>query len=294
MRAARKLRIATCRPLPEPDVDEGLLLAALRHAGIDAVMAAWRDGGTDWRAPVPTLLRSTWDYLHAVDDFEAWIDIAAAAAPLWNPPAVLRGNLHKRYLLDLAARGVPVTPTVLLPRGDPRPLSAVAAVHGWNDVVLKPAIGAASFETHRLGPRVDGMSPVGEAAWAAADARCARLVAVRDMLVQPYLPSVEGHGERALVWIDGEFTHAVRKTPRFSDGVEQVSEALPISAEERAAGTAALAGIRSELLYARVDVAPGPDGMPVVMELELIEPSLFLQQSPVALARLVAAVVRRL
>ena len=114
------------------------------------------------------------------------------------------------------------------------------------------------------------------------------------MLVQPYLPSVEGHGERALVWIDGEFTHAVRKTPRFADGIEQVSEALPISAAEHALGTAALAGLESELLYARVDVAPGADGAPVVMELEMIEPSLFLLQSPVALARLVDAVVRRL
>ena len=291
--ARRALRIATCRPLPEPDADEELLLAALQDAGIDAVMAAWRGGGTDWREPVPTLLRSTWDYLHAVEEFGRWIDVAGAAAPLWNAPELLHGNLHKRYLLRLAERGVPVTPTVLLPRGVARPLSEVAAERGWRDVVLKPAIGAASFETHRLGPFLGGTPAPGERAWAAADALCARLVASHDMLVQPYLPSVEDHGERALVWIDGEFTHAVRKTPRFADGVEQVSEALPISAAERATGNAALAGLESGLLYARVDVAPGPDGMPVVMELELIEPSLFLAQSPAALARLVAAVARR-
>jgi hypothetical protein len=96
-----------------------------------------------------------------------------------------------------------------------------------------------------------------------------------------------------LVWIDGAFTHAVRKTPRFAGGVEQVSDALPISAEELATGTAALAGFGDELLYARVDVAPGTDGVPVVMELEMVEPSLFLLQSPQALARLVAAVARR-
>lgn len=296
MRPDAALRIATCRPLPEPDQDEDLLLAALRDAGIDAVMAGWRGGGTDWHAPVPTLLRSTWDYLHAVEDFVAWVGITAAAAPLWNPPEVLLGNLHKRYLLELAARGVPVTPTVLLPRGDDRPLSAIAAGHGWQDVVLKPAIGAASFETHRLGPGVvrSAADPAGLSAWVRADALCAQLVAERDMLVQPYLPSVEGHGERALVWIDGEFTHAVRKTPRFADGVEQVSEALPISAAERATGAAALAGLEPGLLYARVDVAPGPDGAPMVMELELIEPSLFLLQSPAALQRLVAAIVRRL
>ena len=278
----RALRIATCRPLPEPDVDEDLLLDALRGAGIDARMVAWQDTAA-WSAPVPTLVRSPWDYIHALDDFDAWIDRAAAVAPLWNPPSVLRWSLRKRYLLELEARGVPVTPTVLLPRGDPRPLSAVAAARGWDDVVVKPEVGAASFETHRL-----------RAEDPAADAVCARLVAARDVLVQPYLPSVEGHGERALVWIDGAFTHAVRKTPRFAGGVEQVSDALPISAAELATGTAALAGFGDEMLYARVDVAPGPDGLPVVMELELVEPSLFLLQSPAALERLVAGVVRRL
>ena len=277
-----QLRIATCRPLPEPDVDEDLLLEALQGAGIDARMVAWQDAAA-WSAPVPTLVRSTWDYIHALDDFDAWIDRAAAVAPLWNPPSVLRWSLRKRYLLELEARGVPVTPTVLLPRGDPRPLSAVAAARGWDDVVVKPEVGAASFETHRL--RTDDP---------AADAVCARLVAARDVLVQPYLPSVEGHGERALVWIDGAFTHAVRKTPRFAGGVEQVSDALPISTAELATGTAALAGFGDEMLYARVDVAPGPDGLPVVMELELVEPSLFLLQSPAALERLVAAVARRL
>ena len=282
MNAARRLRIATCRPLPEVDPDEELLLDAFRDAGIAAEMVAWQHPDA-WRAPTPTLVRSTWDYIHALEDFDAWIDRAAAAGPLWNPSEVLRWSLRKRYLLELEARGVPVTPTVLLPRGDARTLSAVAAERGWRDVVVKPEVGAASFETHRL-----------QAGSRESDALCARVVAERDVLVQPYLPSVEGHGERALVWIDGAFTHAVRKTPRFAGGVEQVSDALPISAAELATGTAALAGFADEMLYARVDVAPGADGVPVVMELELVETSLFLLQSPQALARLVAAVARRL
>jgi hypothetical protein len=99
------------------------------------------------------------------------------------------------------------------------------------------------------------------------------------------------------VWIDGDFTHAVRKTPRFAGGVEIVSEALPIAAAERAVGEAALAAVGAldqDLLYARVDVAPDSAGRPVVMELELVEPSLFLLQSPVALRRLVEGIDRRL
>lgn len=278
------LRIATCRPLPEPDVDEDLLLAALAERGVAARMAAWNDPDENWDAPIPTLLRSTWDYIHALPDFEAWIARAAAAAPLWNPPQVLRGNLHKRYLLELAARGVPVVPTELVAQGAGGTLAGRLAARGWHDVVVKPAVGAGSFETHRL---ADGASGAGEAL-------LARLAATRDVLIQPYQSSVEAHGERALVWIAGTFTHAVRKSPRFADGVEQVSAALPVSAAERAVGEAALAPLAAQLLYARVDVAPDAAGQPQVMELELVEPSLFLLQSPPALARLADAVVDRL
>ncbi|MBU3672358.1 MAG: hypothetical protein FGM43_07380 [Sinobacteraceae bacterium] len=277
-----RLNIATCRPLPEPDVDEDLLLEALQAVGVEARMAAW-DDAAQWREPVPTLVRSTWNYIHALDAFAGWVREVAAVAPLWNSASVLLGNLHKRYLLELAGRGVPVTPTELLTRGWSGSLSELCGRRGWHDVVVKPAVGAASFETYRF-TTLD----------AEVDAQTRVFATQRDLLVQPYLPSVEDYGERALVWIDGEFTHAVRKTPRFAGGVEVVSEAIGLTAAERSLGTAALAPFAADLLYARVDVAPGPDGQPVVMELELIEPSLFLLQSPQALERLVAAVRREL
>jgi glutathione synthase/RimK-type ligase-like ATP-grasp enzyme len=278
-----RLRIATCRPLPEPDVDEDLLLAALQAAGIDARMAAWHVPA-EWLDAVPTVVRSTWDYIHDTRAFSQWVRTAAAGAPLWNPPQTLLGNLHKSYLRTLADRGVPTTPTMLLGRGSTPDLQCLCGARGWRDVVIKPAVGAASYETHRL-----------DASTEAAKQLAARLLATHDLLVQPYLRSVEDHGERALVWIDGEFTHAVRKTPRFAGGVESVSEAVPISAAERALGEAALAVAGdSDLLYARVDVAPAADGLPVVMELELVEPSLFLLQHPPALQRLVDGIVRRL
>lgn len=276
------LRIATCRPLPEPDVDEDLLQDALRDAGIESRMAAWHEPA-EWQTAEPTIVRSTWDYIHDVPAFTAWVQCVAASAPLWNPVHVMLGNLHKRYLLELEQRGVPVTPTLLLDRGSKPDVAGLCAARGWEDVVIKPAVGAGSFETHR--------EFAGSTATAAL---CHRLLVERDVLIQPYLRSVEGHGERALVWIDGEFTHAVRKSPRFAGGVELVSEALPVDDAERAVGEAALAPLASELLYARVDVAPGPDGKPVVMELELVEPSLFLLQSPLALQRFVAGVARRL
>ena len=275
------LRIATCRPLPEPDPDEDLLLRALAAVGIEATMCDWKDAGR-WRGAVPTVVRSTWDYIHHLDAFRDWVGRTAAAAPLWNPADVMLDNLDKRYLLELVARGVPVVPTVLLERGGPADVAGLAEERGWTDIVIKPAVGAGSFETHLVAAHTP------EAA-----ALCRRLVADRDVLVQCYLPSVADYGERALVWIDGEFTHAVRKSPRFAADEERVSEALTITAAERAVGTAALAPVRDRLLYARVDVAPGPTGEPLVMELELVEPSLFLLQSPPTLDRFVDAIRRR-
>lgn len=276
------LLIATCRPLPEPDPDEDLLLASLAAAGIRATMCDWRDarGRQDGG---PTLVRSTWNYIHHLDEFRDWVRRTAAAGPMWNPPDVMLDNLDKRYLLDLEARGVPIIPTAIMHRGMPADIAALAAMRGWDEIVIKPVVGAGSFETHRV-----------TAGSREASAICRRLMADRDVLVQPYLTSVDGYGERALVWIDGEFTHAVRKSPRFAADAEQVSEALPLTAAERAVGTAALAPIRDRLLFARVDVAPGPMGGPLVMELELVEPSLFLLQSPPALDRLVAATIDRL
>lgn len=277
-----KLHLATCRPLPEPDPDEDLLLAALAAAGIEATMHDWRKADRLHDA-APTVVRSTWDYIHHLDAFRDWLRRTAAAAPLWNPADVLLGNLDKRYLLELAARGVPVVPTLLLERSRPADLVALAAERSWEEVVIKPAVGAGSFETHRVAARSREATAV-----------CRRLLADRDVLVQPYLTSVDGYGERALVWIDGEFTHAVRKSPRFAADAEQVSEALPISDAERAVGTAALAHMHDRLLYARVDLVPGPTAAPLVMELELVEPSLFLLQSPPAVERLVAGIRRRL
>lgn len=283
------LRIATCRPLPEPDPDEELLLAALGARGIEARMVAWNDPHEDWRGGC-TLIRSTWDYVHHYEDFLRWIDLVAARGVLWNPAAVLRGNLHKGYLLQLEARGVPVTPTALLARGSRQTLAALVAARAWREVVVKPAVGAGSFATHRI---IDCATP-------AAQAIFAELLAARDVLVQPYLTSVEGHGERALVWIDGAFTHAVRKSPRFAADSESVSEALAIPAEElvvaeRALSTATLlAGMTlTDLLYARVDVARDAEGNVVLMELELVEPSLFLLQSPAALERFATAIASR-
>ncbi len=247
-------------------------------------MAAWNDPQEDWDARVPTVIRSTWDYIHELPRFLAWAERAERAAPLWNPLAVVRANVHKRYLLELGARGVATVETALVERARACSLAALARERGWQRLMVKPAVAASSFGARRFEAHEH----------AHAQQHLDALLARGDALVQPYLESVEGHGERALVWIDGELTHAVRKSPRFADGHEDVSEALPIEKDERALAEQALAHAPANLLYARVDVARGVDGRPRVMELELVEPSLFLRQHPPACERLVAALARRL
>jgi hypothetical protein len=149
--------------------------------------------------------------------------------------------------------------------------------------VIKPAISAGSFGTQKVDPSVleEGQRFLES------------MLEERDMMIQPYVESVDHYGERALVSIDGELTHAVRKSPRFSTDAEQVSAALPIADDERALAMRILMGAARGALYGRVDLARDERGAPMVMELELIEPSLFLLQHPAALSRLARAILSR-
>jgi hypothetical protein len=275
----RPIAIATCKHLPEPDVDEARLLEALRQAGVDATMAAWDEPAIDWSKFGAVVIRSTWNYIQYLPEFLAWADRVEASTRLYNPASIVRWNSHKSYLRNLEADGIPIVPTAWLDRGAVTTLVQIMDRGGWDEVVIKPQVGAGSFLTDRF-TRED---PRGEAF-------LRQLVAERQTMVQPYLRAVEGYGERSLIFIDGELTHAIRKSPRLGDAAESVSEAMPIAEDERALATRVLAPWASQLLYGRVDLIRGDDGAPRVMELELVEPSLFLRQSPAALARLVGAI----
>lgn len=271
-----RVRVATCRALPEVDVDAAPLADALRDAGVDFELLAWDDPAAPWDDPVPTILRSTWNYAHDLDAFLAWIDRVDRAAPLLNPADVVHANVRKRYLLQLAARGVPVTATTLVERGRTIPLP-------HERLVIKPEVGAGS-----LGARVF------EPGDPAAAAHLAALTRTGAALVQPYVASVDHYGERSLVWIDGELSHAIRKTPRFAGDSERIDGPFPIADDERAVAEAALALYEDDILYGRVDLARDDAGQPRVMELELVEPSLFFARKPGAAARYVAGLLRRL
>lgn len=276
-----RVGLVTCRALPEPDPDQEPLLAALRDAGVEAELLPWDEPETDPAAFDLCVLRSCWNYYLDPEAFLAWLARAESCTRVVNPPDVVRWNLHKRYLAELEGEGVPTVPTVWIERGARASLAAILARHVWGEVVVKPCVSAASFRTRRFaaGEVDEGQRFLDE------------LVAERDAMVQRFQPAVARQGEKALVWIAGEWTHAVRKAPRFDREDERVSEALGLSPAERELAEQVLAPRRTGLAYARLDLIPADDGTPLVSELELIEPSLFLLQYPPALERLTAALL---
>ena len=298
-----RIALVNCAQLPEPDPDERPLLDALRAAGFGAETISW-DGARDDERQDPgafdlAFLRATWNYHHDLPRFLAWTDRAASLTTLLNPAPVVRWNADKRYLADLESRGVPIVPTVW-PDPDEtiaRQGGAVdrAIAQGWTDVVVKPVVSAGSFLTKRFDLRID--ESIADARAFVADA-----LPGRPMMVQRFMPSVETTGERSLVWIAGEVTHAIHKHPRFAGNDERV-EAAAVSDDERAFAHRAVdtanaavgetvvgraSGATPDLFYARVDVMRDDDGTLRLAELELIEPSLYFDLGPAGLERFVA------
>lgn len=276
--------LASCLTLPEPDPDESPLLSALRARGLAAQTVAWDDPHADFGAAQLTLLRATWNYSEQPERFLAWVHDVSRRSQLWNPAEVVRWNIHKRYLLALAERGVPIVPTQWVAQGAVESLQAIRERRGFDEVVIKPAISAGSRGTRRFDA----------ASLEEGEAHLRNLLACGDALVQPYLPAVETRGEHSLIWIDGALTHAVRKSPRFSEDSEQIAPLHALTASERALAERTLAALGMPIFYARVDVVPDAAGEPLLMELELIEPSLYFAHSERALARFVDGVCSRL
>jgi glutathione synthase/RimK-type ligase-like ATP-grasp enzyme len=258
--------LATCKELPEPDFDELPLLRALKEAGLTARVAAWDDPTVPWHEAEIVLIRSTWNYHQKVGSFLGWIESVSTTCRLINPGEVIKWNHHKGYLLELEKAGIPVAPTALVRKGERTQLAEIMEHAGWKEVVIKPAVSGGSFRT---------LKNPGNAA---GESHLAALLRDADALVQSYLPSVEDRGERSMIFIDGELTHAVRKSPRFQGDDEETVPVEP-SVSERQFAESVLEACPfrlQDLVYARVDIAPNEAGRLVVMELELIEPSLFL------------------
>jgi hypothetical protein len=271
-----QIALATCAALPDLDPDEQLLLEPLRALGVDAQPAVWNDAVVDWAAFDLVVIRSTWDYTERRAEFLAW---TRRVPNLVNPAAIVAWNTDKHYLKDLADAGVPVVPTDWLEPGTAIDLPATGR-H-----VLKPAVGAGSVDA-----AVFDLALADESSLARAHAE--RLLdSGQTVMVQPYLELIDRQGEAALIFAGAEFSHSVTKGAMLAGPTEMVeglykaeviTPRVATDAEmavARAALEATPGGV-DELAYARVDLVPGADGAPTVIELELTEPSLFLGKAP--------------
>ncbi|MEU6383274.1 hypothetical protein ABZ847_06865 [Streptomyces bauhiniae] len=273
-----RIALATYDPGTEPSKDPDLagLVAELRAAGADAEAPFWDDPDVDWAGYDLVLIRSTWDYTWRTAEFLAWADRVDALTRLLNPVDVVHWNVDKRYLGELASAGVPTVPTHYLPPG------AELDLPTGHEYVIKPASGAGARYAARYTPEERELA-VRQLAHMHAEGLTA--------MVQPYMRSVDRHGERALHFFGGRLLHASRKGAVLASGTpfDAAKTAHPslekwqptageLAVAERA--LAAVPGGAERLLYGRVDLIDGEDGEPCVLELELMEPHLFLELHP--------------
>lgn len=293
---AARIGLATCSSVDPGFGDDPEVVAELRRRGADADRPVWDDPAVDWDAYDLVVIRSTWDYTRRRDRYVAWA--AALDDRLQNAPDVVRWNSDKAYLADLAAAGLAVVPTAYVAPGDPLP-----DLDG--EVVVKPTVSAGAVDTGRFGPSTHHL---------ARELVGTIHASGRTAMVQPYLASVDEAGETAVVFVDGEPSHVLRKR-----AVLRPDEVAPLHEGDTGAAAAmyeddlvvAATATDTELafaadvvawvaerfgatpLYARVDLVAGDDGRPVLLELEAVEPYLYLAEAPGALDRLVDAILRR-
>ncbi|MFH8799739.1 RimK family alpha-L-glutamate ligase [Streptomyces sp. NPDC017936] len=284
-----RIALVTYDPGPEPSKDRDLpgLVRALRDAGAEATAVPWDDADADWASYDLAVIRSTWDYSWRAAEFTAWAERCARATRLANPVGVVRWNADKRYLGDLADAGVPVVPTRYAAPGEPAGLPAD------HEYVIKPASGAGARYAARYTPDQH-------------DTAVRHLARLHEegltAMVQPYVKAIDTGGERALQFFGGRLLHASRKRAVLAPGTAFDADKVahpglepwtPTPAELAVAERALVAVPGApELLYARVDLVEGEDGQPRVMELELVEPNLFLDLHPASVPRVVEAVLK--
>ena len=291
-----RVGLATCTAIDPEFGDDPDVVGALRGRGVEADRPVWDDASVDWSSYDLVVIRSTWDYTPRREEFVAWA--TSLGDRVQNAPDLIAWNSDKAYLADFATAGLPVVPTVYVAPDDDLPSLT-------GEVVVKPTVSAGAIDTGRFGPATHDL---------ALDLVTRIHASGRTAMVQPYLASVDTVGETAVVCLDGKPSHVLRKRAVLRpDEVAPVRDGDIGAAEvmyeddlvvastatdaELAFASEVLRWVTSRFgappLYARVDMVAGDDGAPVLMELEAVEPYLYLAESPGALPRLVDAILRR-
>ncbi|MFZ4584695.1 MAG: ATP-grasp domain-containing protein [Acidimicrobiia bacterium] len=274
------------------DVDSDQTVAVLAELGVHASRPVWHDPAVDWASFDLLVLRSPWDYPERLDEFRSWLRAVVSTSVVCNPPDLIEWNLDKRYVRALAAAGVPAVPTQFCERVDE--VRAALDAHD-GEVVVKPTTSCGARDTGRFASNDPAAAALAERI--VAGGRC--------VMVQPFVASVAEQGETALVYFDGEFSHAFSKGPFLEQGGELIGGAYtevvaPVMATPAQVAVAdqALAVARQHAggelpLHGRFDLIAGDAGEPMVLEAELFEPSLYLDMGSGAVNRYAQAIALR-
>ncbi len=271
-----RIAVVTSENAAKLSNDDPILLAAIERAGHEAMHWCWDDPQVDWSSIDVALIRSTWDYFERPDEFRVWIASVESQTTLRNPPAMLKWNFDKRYLGELANSGVPVVPTEYVGNAEEVQDALERVWQAGHSAILKPVISGGSWGLQHL--HQDDLVELNaeQAPW----------------MVQPFVPEIQSEGELAVIILGGEVHHGIRKVPQRGDFRVQaefggINTVEAPSEEARALAHQALAACPGQSLYARVDMV-SRGGQLEIMEVELMEPELFLVLVPSAAARLVA------
>ena len=285
----RRVCFVTCATWPDVSASDVLAKTALEWRGVAVDARPWNGPEPSFEGFDALILRSSWDYHHAIDAFAAGLDaLDAAGVRVWNPTRLVRWNLSKRYLLELAAMGVPTVPTVVLEDDAARQLPRTLTERGWPTAVVKPMVSASAHDTVLVTDRDIGR---------VTDALAAGTLR-RPVLVQPFVEEIQTRGEWSIIFIEGVLTHTVLKRPGPGDFRVQGrfgGTAMGVRAEPAvvAAARQALDALPVAPLYARIDGVETREGFQV-MEVEVHEPGLLFTLAPEAAETFADAVCRRL
>lgn len=257
--------------------EDRLMRAALEKKGLRVTRVDWADPDFDWSSVRAAIFRTTWDYFLRFDEFSVWLNDVSAKTRLINPIELIRWNIDKHYLLELKNNGINIPPTRIIECGEKITLEELHNETGWKETVLKPTVSGGGKDTYRLNSKN----------LVAHESIFQSLISHEAMMLQPYITSIESHGEVALMVIGGKFTHAVLKKAkagefRVQDDFGGTVHLYNPSKEEIAFAEHVVSVCSPAPMYARVDVLLDNEGKPSVSELELIEPELWFRFHPPA------------
>lgn len=258
----KRIALASCAAWPELTADDRLLIPPLQQLGVEAVPVVW-DGPVDWTDFDQVVIRSCWDYHLRPNQFLEWIDeLEKACVAVQNLPSLVRWNIDKLYLRQLSIAGATIPPTVWIEEREVLSSAETLNQLGWSSAIVKPTVSASAYKLRRVSKDELAVQLQGPA------------------IVQQFIPEIVSCGEWSLAFLGGKYSHAVIKHPVAGDfRVQSEFGGRAARAEPRqhvvAEATRIIDSLPGRPLYARID---GIDcrGMFVLMEVELIEPELFL------------------